>query len=27
VLQSAEIEQFIPVVLDRSAAIAAVRPL
>ena len=26
VLQSAEIEQFIPVVFDRSAAIAAVRP-
>ena len=26
VLQAAEIEQFIPVVLDRSAAIAAVRP-
>jgi anti-sigma B factor antagonist len=27
VLRSAEIEQFIPVVFDRSAAIAAVRPL
>ncbi len=26
VLQAAEIEQFIPVMLDRSAAIAAVRP-
>jgi anti-anti-sigma factor len=27
VLQAAEIEQFIPVIFDRSAAIAAVRPL